>query len=278
MFFEAARAAAVTAIATMLRLLPTSISKLQSRKWVLSGLWLLLVFIFFAVTTPHLRQDSDLDFSILGASANSTNSTGSHLSLYDYYSSLTHTNDKAEPNLIEYGTSANVNTSNKVAVIVETRKSGGIVPIVLQFSAVLGPEWPVIIYTSAENFGSFGTSAALVRHQRSGRIVIRSLAENVTFPSWDSVSEFLTTPWLWNDLAPAEHILLFQTDSILCGNSVRKVEDFFEYDFIGAPIDKRYGKGYNGGLSLRKRSTTLRILDEWKFKGPKAEDQWYFEK
>jgi hypothetical protein len=27
-------------------------------------------------------------------------------------------------------------------VIIETRRSGGIVPLVLHFSAVLGPDWP----------------------------------------------------------------------------------------------------------------------------------------
>ncbi len=145
----------------------------------------------------------------------------------------------------------------------------------LHFSAVLGPDWPVIIYTSAENFGSFSTSRALLRHQAAGRIVIRALPEGLYFPNWDSVSSFLTTPWLWEDLAPAEHILVFQSDSVLCSNSVRSVEDFFKYDLVGAPIAPELGQGYNGGLSLRKRSTMLRVLGEFTWEGG-PEDQWYF--
>ncbi|TAQ88169.1 hypothetical protein B7494_g3476 [Chlorociboria aeruginascens] len=174
---------------------------------------------------------------------------------------------------------ANVTTSKKAAVIVETRRSGNIVPLILHFSAVLGPSWPIIIYTSAENFGSFSTSSALLRHQQDGRIIVRPLAEGVYFSNWDSVSAFLTRRWIWEDLAPAEHILVFQSDSILCANAARSVDDFFEYDLIGAPIDPHWGVGYNGGLCLRKRSTILRVLDEWDWdqhSHPHPEDQWYF--
>lgn len=173
----------------------------------------------------------------------------------------------------------NVSKSTKVAVIVETRSSGYIVPLILHFHAVLGHAWPLIIYSEAENFGSFSTSAAFVRLQKSGRITVRPLADGVYFPNWGSVSGFLTDPWLWNDLAPAEHILIFQADSILCSNSVRSVDDFLQYDMIGAPINPRYGHGYNGGLSLRKRSTIMRVLKEFEHtpkSKPHAEDQWYY--
>jgi hypothetical protein len=250
----------------------------QSR-WIYPALWLILMVCFFKTV---LKQSGSgrFNFSLAGALGSSTNYTIPHLSLYDYYNSLTnHTHTKTDPNLSEEHMTVNVSTSIKAAVIIETRRSAGIVPLVLHFSAVLGPEWPVLIYTSAENFGSFSTSAALLRHQRSGRIVVRPLAEGVYFPNWNSVSDFLTTPWLWKDLAPAEHILIFQTDSILCGASVRKVEEFFEYHLIGAPIAPVWGVGYNGGLSLRRRSTILRILKEWEWAKnpqPRPEDQWFY--
>ncbi len=174
---------------------------------------------------------------------------------------------------------ADVNTSIKAAVIIETRQTAAFIPLVLHFSAVLGPDWPIIIYSSEENFGSFTTSDALRRYRKSGRIVVRPLADGLYFPDWAAVSEFVTEPWLWQDLAPAEHILMFQTDSILCANAARSVEDFFEWDFIGAPIVKQYGEGFNGGLSLRKRSTILRVLEEFTWlddPGHGPEDQWYY--
>lgn len=68
---------------------------------------------------------------------------------------------------------------------------------------------------------------------------------------------------------------------MLCANAARSVDDYFAYDFVGAPIAADIGNGYNGGLSLRKRSSTLRVLDEWdwettKKEGDRFEDQWYF--
>jgi hypothetical protein len=251
----------------------------KSRKWIYPTLWLILMLWFFKTAINH-NGNSRFNLSLAGALGNSSNYTIPHLSLYDYYLSLKdHSHQKTDPKLNEEEMSVNVSTSIKAAVIIETRRSAAIVPLVLHFSAVLGPDWPLIIYTSAENFGSFSTSAALLRHQRTGRIIIRSLVEGVYFPNWNSVSEFLTTPWIWKDLAPAEHILIFQTDSILCAASVRKVEDFFEYHLIGAPIARVWGEGYNGGLSLRRRSTILRILDEWEWAthpGPRPEDQWFY--
>lgn len=207
-----------------------------------------------------------------------TSITNSNSSLAHLVHSLSHSASHSQPlstagNLPGY--TANVTTSPKVAVIIETRPSAALVPLILHFSAVLGPDWPVIIYTPAENFGSFSTSQSLIRHQKSGRIIIRALPEGLYFPTWDSVSEFLTTTWLWKDVAPAEHVLIFQSDSVLCASSVRSVEDFFGYDLVGAPIIPSLGRGYNGGLSLRRRSTIMRVLEEFTWDGG-PEDQWYF--
>ena len=68
---------------------------------------------------------------------------------------------------------------------------------------------------------------------------------------------------------------------MLCANAARSVEDFFEYDFVGAPIAKHLGEGYNGGLSLRKRSRMLKILDEHNWEkeqkeGDRFEDRWFY--
>lgn len=78
-----------------------------------------------------------------------------------------------------------------------------------------------------------------------------------------------------------EHVLLFQSDSMLCANAARSVEDYFAYDFVGAPIASHLGVGYNGGLSLRKRGTIMRILETWNWEetkkdGDRFEDQWFY--
>jgi hypothetical protein len=189
---------------------------------------------------------------------------------------------KPEDNLTWESDSFNGTVTTKAAVIVETRFRANLIPLILHFSTVLGPTWPILIYTSAESKGQFSSSAALGRYLKSGAIQVRMLPQTVLFTNSDSVNEFMATKWLWEDLAPAEHILIFQSDSMLCANAARSVDDFFAYDFVGAPIAKKdLGKGYNGGLTLRKRSTILYILDKWDWMTTKKgrdrfEDQWYF--
>ncbi|KAG9246132.1 hypothetical protein BJ878DRAFT_533440 [Calycina marina] len=151
--------------------------------------------------------------------------------------------------------------ANKAAVIIETRFRSNLIPLILHFKTVLGPSWPVLIYTSAESASRFAASASLNRYLHAGSIEIRILPPDVLFTNSDSVNAFMTQKWLWESLTPAEHILVFQSDSMICGNAARSVDDYFDFDLVGAPIATGLGQGYNGGLSLRKRSTIMRILN-----------------
>lgn len=260
----------------------TGLADIKLKQLIWPALWCALVIWLLADTLnlSTLRTGS-IDSIAGGTGTNGSWSLSNQL--HSYYGSLTHSGDDLR--IVNNSTTslgfvtANISTATKAAVIIETRRSGQVIPLILHFAAVLGPDWPIVIYTSPENFGSFSTAHSLLRLQKAGRIVVRALAEGVYFPNWDSVSGFLTSKWMWEDLAPAEHILIFQSDSVLCANSVRSVEDFFEWDLIGAPILPNFGIGYNGGLSLRKRSSILRILDEWDWKeatGMRAEDQWFY--
>ena len=171
----------------------------------------------------------------------------------------------------------------KVAVIIENRPSANLVPLILHFKSVLGPEWPIKVFHSAENLNIFSDSPAFQRQTSSGHIDLHQLPSNITLKDHESVSQFLTRSWLWERLAPHKHILFFQADSILCANSPFMVEDFLHYDFVGAPIDPNYGHGYNGGLSLRNREKFLEVTQRWNFtgngtEGSRFEDQWFYEK
>lgn len=166
-------------------------------------------------------------------------------------------------------------------MIIETRASGAIIPLVLHFATVLGPDWPVVIYMIAENYHAFSNSHALRRYQASDCIVVRVLAVEIYFFNWALVSWFLTRKTMWEDLVPAENILVFQNDAILCSNFVRSVEEFFEWDIIGTPVAPYFGEGFNGGLGLRKRSSTLRVIEEFEwgnYGGMRAEDQYFFKR
>lgn len=175
--------------------------------------------------------------------------------------------------------------SSRIAVIVEDRPLNNLVPLMLHFSSVLGPEWPVVLFTRSQPPPG---SAPLKRALAEKRIFIQYLPEFVEFKDHASVSQFLTTPWLWNQLAPAKHVLMFQSDSIICSNAEQSIEDFVQYDFVGAPIHSNYGHGYNGGLSLRNRTMILDIIHESSFNQESStgqafmtvsfEDQWFYNK
>jgi hypothetical protein len=72
----------------------------------------------------------------------------------------------------------------------------------------------------------------------------------------------LVQPTFWNKIAE-ETVLVFQTDACL----FRPLpERFLQYDFVGAPYLNTHeqtpsGRGFNGGLSLRKRSVMLECIE-----------------
>lgn len=116
-----------------------------------------------------------------------------------------------------------------------------------------------MLFTSLP-LSDLGESAPFKAGLSDGRFEIRSLPTDVTFTDHKTVSSFLTKPWIWEQLAPADHVLLFQSDSIICANAQQQVDDYLQYDMIGAPIAFGMGQGYNGGFSLRSRKKMLDIV------------------
>lgn len=172
---------------------------------------------------------------------------------------------------------------NKVAVIIETRDLSSLTPLLAHFSSVLGPSWPIVLYTSPT--AAVPRSAPFKRLIDARQLQVRFLPSTVVFKTRQDVSDFLTESWLYDQLAPAEHMLFFQSDSMLCARSEATVDDFLEFDFIGAPIDEKYGHGFNGGLSMRNRKVMLDIINTFRGEQEKNrnttasvgfEDQWFY--
>ncbi|KAL8954780.1 MAG: hypothetical protein Q9183_006936 [Haloplaca sp. 2 TL-2023] len=164
----------------------------------------------------------------------------------------------------------------KVAVLVENRPLANLVPTILAFNSVLGRTWPLRIFHGPLNARLLETSAPIQRLVEEGKLTLSVVPDHFDFTHHNAVSVFFTDPWLWEELAPAKHIFIFQTDSTICANSRRKVDDFLEYDFIGAPIRPGLGKGYNGGLSLRNREKMLEVIHHFANESRKGfEDQWF---
>ncbi len=173
-------------------------------------------------------------------------------------------------------------------MIIDTRIPDNLVPLILHFAMVLGPSWTVVLFTM-EAAWEMPASPPFRRAVQAGQVRIQFLPADTNLKKWKTVSWFFTRPWLWEQVQSASRVLLFQTDSIICSNSNKTVDDFLEWDFIGAPISPFLGgHGYNGGLSLRNPKMILDILaspsndfDElWRTNqtGLYVEDQFFYNK
>ncbi|KAG7135842.1 hypothetical protein HYQ45_018887 [Verticillium longisporum] len=181
---------------------------------------------------------------------------------------------------------------DKVATITDTLFTPHLIPLILYHHAVLGTSWPIVFFTSqttydehlSPNASSPSTSATWRRAVDAGTIETRIVSPEFNLTTRKGVNLYFSHPWLWEQLAPAKHVLVFQADAILCANAHQTVDDFLQYDFIGAPLNDTR-KVYNGGLSLRNRSMLLEVLHEgndwrkdWNTKGTEygghGEDYW----
>lgn len=163
------------------------------------------------------------------------------------------------------------------AIIIESVLMPTTIPLILHFASVLGPRWGMILFVLEETW-SPATSAPLLRLRKSGQLEVRFLPKGTVLTDSHSVSRFLTQPWLWEQTAAAERVLMFQADSVLCSASEQAVDDYLAYDLVGAPIHEQYGQGYNGGLSLRNPRAYLNVTRTVDFatSGQEFEDQFFY--
>lgn len=134
-----------------------------------------------------------------------------------------------------------------VAVIVETRNHPALQFVINQALQVLPKEWVVQIFHGPN-----------VHVEDSDRVVLTPMPEtNLTVGQY---SQKLMSREFWQQVQ-GEHILVFQCDTVLLTNSANKIADFLQYNYVGAPWRWKNGKVGNGGLSLRRKSAVLDVLD-----------------
>ena len=91
-----------------------------------------------------------------------------------------------------------------------------------------------------------------------------------TIQSKDHYSQLLLTKEFWQQFE-TEHVLIFQHDS---GLLKRGIEDFYQFDYIGASWHFEPYVG-NGGLSLRKKSAMIYCLENYSKYKYLPEDMFY---
>jgi hypothetical protein len=160
-----------------------------------------------------------------------------------------------------HGWRQNYQIKDKVAVISDTQYTPRMIPLIIHFQSVLGPDWPIVFYTSKQNRDQHFTNQSAIwkRAVDLGSIQVRIIPDEFDISQRHGVNLWMSRPWFWEQLAPAKHVLIFQADAMICGNSVRTIDDFLQWDFIGAILSGDSNL-YNGGLSLRNRTMLLDIL------------------
>ncbi len=160
-----------------------------------------------------------------------------------------------------------------VAVIVEPRKDPILLKVIDNYLQLLPENTKIQIFHGTNNekfiWNKFHNQI------KSNKIIMTNLyKKNLTINDYNLL---LTSKNFYN-MINGENILIFQMDTCLCSNSKYKLEDFLNYDYVGAPwIDKRFvNKIGNGGLSFRKKSKILKHIDTYYYDPKKEPEDKYF--
>ncbi|KAI9642343.1 hypothetical protein NHQ30_009146 [Ciborinia camelliae] len=165
----------------------------------------------------------------------------------------------------------------RVALLLETRPLPHLPALLSHFISVLPAPWVFRFVGSSEANSLISSSKSLSAHIKTGKLVITELPKKYAITSQETISMTLTDPTFYKDfLAPAEWLLMFQSDSMICAASERNIEEWIsaKYSWVGAPWNMDV-KGGNGGLSLRHVPPIMKVLEkEVRKEGEPWEDRW----
>lgn len=158
---------------------------------------------------------------------------------------------------------------NKTAVLIEPRQDDLIELVIKNFMYFLHKDWNLMIICGNKNKDYIIHLTKMI-----GDIMIVDLQiDNLNISEYNSLC---LSKELYN-LIPTENILFFQIDTLL-----RKpiMDDYLKYAYVGAPwsnnvhwFDMTNGIG-NGGLSLRRKSYMLYIIDDYNKDNFNIENNW----
>ena len=127
---------------------------------------------------------------------------------------------------------------SKLALLVDTRPLPHLVPLILHMISVVPPEWRFLYLGSNESITSVNASLAIQGHLNNAKLQMGTIPDGfkVENPAREGLDQMLTNKTFYETvIEPAEHLLIFETDSIICSNSDQSLNDYLEFDFVGAP-------------------------------------------
>lgn len=145
--------------------------------------------------------------------------------------------------------------SNLEAVLIEYRQLPHLEFLIRNCIHKLGQNWSHTIVCGNVNYDFM---CDMVKRINRNIHVIKTDYDNL-MPS--EYSLFLSSTEFWN-LFYGEKILIYQEDTCIFKSNI---DEFLEWDYIGAPFLKKQNDTPNlvgnGGLSLRSKSTMLKVID-----------------
>lgn len=157
------------------------------------------------------------------------------------------------------------------AIIVEPREHKALVFVLDNFCSNLDENWNIIVLHGNQNehFIKNKLETDLKKHKH--RVSLNNLGVNNL--SLEEYNQLLTSQKFYSYI-PTEQFLIFQTDTLICRDYKDQIYEFMDYDYVGAPNPEWVG---NGGLSLRKKSKMLEIINNHS-RSPEENEDVFFTK
>lgn len=134
--------------------------------------------------------------------------------------------------------------ASKLALIIEPRPLPHLVPQMLHMISVVPPDWRFLFIGSNLSVISVGRSLPVRHQQVIGKLDLMVLPEPWEIDSKEHVFRLLTDVRFYDEFLPdVEHILKYESDSILCANSGKSLDEWLEWSWVGAPRYVKLGVG-----------------------------------
>ena len=119
------------------------------------------------------------------------------------------------------------------AVIVEPRKHKGLHHVLENFMNNLSEEWSFVIFHGLINLDFIKKiiKEHLIKHSHRIKLVELNF-HNLTVNNYNNLLKYSNKFYSY---IPTETFLIFQTDSIIIQKHKNLINDFLEYDYVGAP-------------------------------------------
>ena len=121
-------------------------------------------------------------------------------------------------------------------MLVEVHPFGHLTALLLHMISVVPFEWRFVYVGSKESLARVKKSIPIRDYEKSGKLVLREVPAGFDATNNEGMHRMLTHMRFYEEVVdPAEWLLLFRADTILCAQSNQSLNDWLEYDWVGAP-------------------------------------------